>query len=387
MIFRNSLIAAISFPLLIAGCASGGGEGEQVEVAPRTEDPQLLELSDQAAQNAGIEIAVAQEAKIQRTLVLQGEIQPVSENLASIVARLEGVVTKIFKKEGDHVETGEEIVTIESKKLAETKLAYLEAEHKLEFAEDALERERKLMDRQITSKEVFQKVEHDLEEAELGHAAALQRLKLLGFSEKWLHKLEKNPNQKMTSYTLRAPFGGEVVKKDVTIGEAVVEDKTLFNLADLTKLNVEIQVPMRSIPSFEMGKVVSVKCETLSLETSGKTTFISSTAEVETRTIPVRVTIDNPDGKWRPGMPAAVVVEDASHMAEVAVPVEAIQDVDGRPTVFVQTDDNSYRLVNVKLGEGDEHFKEITEGLKKGDRVAAANSLTLKSEYLKKQGG
>ncbi len=383
----NRWILFISALMLIL--AGGCSSGESEEAAPTgavSEDPEILTLSEQAAANANVGTAGVGEALIKKALVLQGEIHPVPEKLAAIVARLEGVVTRVAIKEGDHVKKGDAIVTIESKKLVETKLAYLESEHKLEFAREALDREKQLMEKKITSKEVYQKVAHELEEANLDHSAALQRLKLLGFTEKGLHKLAKNPNKKMTSYTLRAPFSGEVIKKDVTIGEAVMDEKTLFNLADLSELQVEIKVPMRSIPLFRKDDTVTVSCEVLDLKTDGTVTFIASTADSQTRTIPVKVTIANPEGKWRPGMPAKVMVENASFTVPLAVPLVAVQEVEGRPAVFVQTRKNSYRLVHVELGEKDEQHQEITEGLEAGAYVATVNSLVLKSEHLKRQG-
>ncbi len=382
---RGILIIVALMPILAAGCKPTSGE-EEAPSAAVPEDSEILTLSEQAAANASVGTSKVGEALIEKVLVLQGEVHPVPEKLASIVARLEGVVTRIAIKEGDHVKKGDAIVTIESKKLAESKLAYIESEHKLEFARKALDREKQLIEKKITSKEEYQKVEHDLEEAALGHSAALQRLKLLGFSEKWLHKLEKNPNQKMTVYTLRAPFSGEVIKKDVTVGEAVMDEKTLFNLADLSELQVEIKVPMASIPLFKKDDTMTVSCGVLDLKTEGVVTFIASAADSQTRTIPVRVTIANPEGKWRPGMPAKVKVENASYTVPLAVPLVAVQEVEGRPAVFVQTQKNSYRLVHVELGEKDDKHQEIIEGLKAGAQVATVNSLVLKSEYLKRQG-
>ncbi len=306
--------------------------------------------------------------------------------LAAIVARLEGVVTKVAKKEGDKVEKGEAMVTIESKKLAESKLAYLEAEHRLEFAREALDREGKLMEKKISSKEAYQKVAHEKEAAELNHASAIQNLKLLGFSEDWLHKLEKNPNQKMTRYTLRAPFNGEVIHKNVTMGEAVVEEKTLFKLADLSELLVEVKVPMASVPLFEKGGTVKVACDILDLTAEGIVSFVASMAEAETRTVPVRIAIPNPEGKWRPGMPARVKIENAELEAAVTVPLAAVHEIGGTPSVFVETAENTFRVVKVTLGAQDKERQEITEGIAAGDRVVVANSLTLKSEWLRREG-
>jgi membrane fusion protein, heavy metal efflux system len=385
MSLRDTFLPLVFSLFIISGCQKEGAKPPS-EVTPDPEPSDVLTLSNAALGNAKLGIQEAGAAVIHQELALQGEVQAVPEKLAAIVARLEGVVTKVAKKEGDKVEKGEAIVTIESKKLAQSKLAYLEAEHRLRFAKQALDREAKLMEKKISSKEAYQKVAHEKEEAELNHASALQNLKLLGFSEAWLHKLEDNPNQKMTRYTLRAPFNGEVISKDVTMGEAVVEEKTLFQLADLSELLVEVKVPIASVPMFKKGKTVRVICNVLNLSVDGTISFVASMAEAETRTIPVRITIPNPEGEWRPGMPARIEMKNVDLNAAVAVPLGAIHEIAGKPSVFVQSEKASFRLVPVTLGAKDDEKQEITSGLSASDRVVVENSLTLKSEWLKREG-
>lgn len=347
-------------------------------------DPDMLILSETAVKNAALVVKEAGPAEIRQEMKLQGELKAVPEHLAAIVARLDGVVTGITKKEGDHVEKDEAIVTIESNKLARMKMDYLEAEQRLRFAKKALRREAGLLEKKISSKEAYQKVAHEKKEAEISHAAALQHLKTLGFSEKFLHRLEKNPNQRMTKYTLKAPFQGEIIAKNVTLGEAVVEDKILFRLADLSELQVEVNVPMKAVPLFEKEGKVQVVCDMLNLVDEGVISFVASIANPETRTVPVRINIKNPDGKWRPGMPARIELHKTEVRADVAVPVGAIQEIAGNPSIFVQSSPGSFRLVPVKTGAIDGRSVEILDGLAAGDKVVVENSLTLKSEWLRR---
>jgi membrane fusion protein, heavy metal efflux system len=377
-----SLMVLIS---LLAGC--------EKEVPPQPELPEgariegeVLHLTEKAVQNADIQMQTAGPADIVQALSYQGEVSGIPENFAAIVARLEGVVTVVSKKEGDHVTKGEAMVTIESRKLAEAKLAYLESEQKLDFAKEALVREAALLEKKISSKEAYQQVVHNKEEAELNHASALQQLKLLGFSEDWLHKLEKNPNQKMTSYTLRAPFDGEVISSDVTTGEAVTEDKVLFRLADLSELRVEIMVPLTAVAIFEKDMKVTVTNDSLSLKSPGYVCLVSSVANSETRTVSVKVNISNADGKWRPGIPATVELDDKKVHARVVVPLGAVHEMDNNEYVFVSQSPTAFRRVAVTTGATDANNLEIVNGINAGDKIAVVNSLTLKSEWMKRAG-
>lgn len=374
--------------LFITACSKSKDDSSQddkTEEGTRI-DGDILVLTKNANENAKPGIKKAAPAQIARSLSYHGEIGGLPEKFAAIVARLEGIVTKVNFKEGDKVEQGEAMVTIESKKLAESKLAYLESEHRLDFAAQALEREASMVEKKISTKEAYQKVAHEKEEAILNHASALQQLKLLGFSEQWLHKLEKNPNQKMTSYTLKAPFTGEVLSTEVTMGEAVMEDKTLFTVADLSELQVEIKVPLTAVSVFKKEMKVVVISDELNLTSDGVVKFISSVANKETRTVSVKINIPNPDGKWRPGTNARVELKNKMVEAKTAIPLGCVHEFDDGLFVFVKSDTLSYKRVPVTVGVKDDKYIEITSGLKTGDPVVVDNSLALKSEWIKRSG-
>ncbi len=383
--YRIYTLLIATFAALIA-CKSEPTPAADTESPKDAAPKDIIALSDAAAAHADLVTEAAGPAAIEKSLVLQGEIRAVPEKLAAIVARLEGVVIRVEKAVGDKVKSGEPMVTIESKKLAEAKLEYLEAEHKLEFAKEAAAREKALFEKQITPEETYRKVAHEYEEAELAHTAALQRLKLLGFQEDVLHKIEQNPNHKLTSYTLRAPFAGEVIQKNVTLGEAVMEDKELFSLADLSELLVEVKVPLASVAAFKPGGKAAVECDVLSLKTAGEIRHVASVADANTRTIAVQILIANPDGAWRPGMPARVRIDNTKIPVDVAVPLSSVQDQDGKSVVFVEVGKNTYRMTPVELGEKDAERQAVVSGLNVGDKVVVKNSLVLKSEWLKTQG-
>lgn len=379
-------LALLAMPSCNRSRTNEAGSTASVAASAARLPPNTVRLTPEAAKIAQLELEPVKKATLTRTLVFQGDVQAIPERLAAIVAQLEGLVTSVRKREGDKVKKGEAMVTIKSKKLAEAKLAYLEAEHQLDFATGALEREQQLMDKRISSKEEYQRVAHDKEAAELNHSAALQRLRLLGFSETRLHELEENPNQSMTDYTLHAPFAGEVVAKDVTLGEAVLEDKTLFQLADLSELQVQIKVPIETVPLLTKGDRAHVVCSTVGLSADGVIGRISSVADTETRSVTVKVNIPNTDGKWRPGLPAQVELEHVAPEARVVIPLEAVHELDGKPSVFVVVAPETFRVQPVSLGQKGDQMQEVLEGLEAGVKVATKNSLVLKSEWLEAKG-
>lgn len=91
------------------------------------------------------------------------------------------------------------------------------------------------------------------------------------------------------------------------------------------------------------------------------------------------MTLENPQGSWRPGLFVSARVATDSREVKVAVPETAIQTVEDKPTVFVRTDDG-FKAQAVELGGRAAGHVEITQGLESGAQVASAGSFVLKSE-------
>jgi cobalt-zinc-cadmium efflux system membrane fusion protein len=113
---------------------------------------------------------------------------------------------------------------------------------------------------------------------------------------------------------------------------------------------------------------------------------IAAIANRETRTVPVRVEIDNPEGRWRPGMAAQVDIEAAPISLAVALPPAAVHQIGGRDVVFVVAGAGRFEVRPVTLGYRDDRVVEIASGVTAGEKVAVTHSYLLKAEWLE-QGG
>lgn len=376
------LLMAVAMAAALAACEQAGSDGQGAAESKDALPANQLQLTPQALENADLQIVTAGPAELEQTLRVQGDVKLETERVASIVARVKGVVRDVRKKMGDEVRKGEVLMTIESKELAAAKMAYFETEHKVHFAEKALRREKELLSKKITSKEAYIEKQHAVEEAELAHAGALQRLKVLGFSEGALHNLQEDLDRDMTRFALRAPFAGEIIKKNVTLGEALNEEKEVFVVADLSRVWVEAKVPVDRVAAMRKGQPVKVTSDKNDREIEGSLVYISSMADRASRTVIIRVEIDNADKAWKPGMFARLDFTGVRTQVQVSVPVDALHELEGRPSVFVQVAEGRFEVRAVEVGARDAERVEISSGLAAGDRVAAKNSLSLKAEWL-----
>ena len=186
---------------------------------------------------------------------------------------------------------------------------------------------------------------------------------------------------------LKALQRGVVVGLYAEQGGHIDPSVPLVTLADTSRLRGVLDVYEKDIAKIRKGQRVRTVVSALPDESfEGKVTYISPRVDEESRTVKVRVDIGNTAGKLKFGMFITGHIQVGSRDA-VVLPEQAIQTVEGKPTVFVTEDGKTYVPVHVQLGEISDGKAEIKSGLKGGESVVAQGSFTLKSELSKGEMG
>lgn len=181
----------------------------------------------------------------------------------------------------------------------------------------------------------------------------------------------------LARYPLRSAIDGVVIDRDVVPGETVTRERTIFVIADLERVWLEISVYPQAMALVHLGREVDLRSAS-GLEARGAVSYIAPVVDPETRTVSARVVLPNPDGDWRPGLFATATIVDPV-AAAVVVPLEAVQSHDGRTVVFVVEDDH-FDPRPVVVGRRGRSRVEIAAGLSPGERYAAAGAFRVKAE-------
>lgn len=185
-------------------------------------------------------------------------------------------------------------------------------------------------------------------------------------------------NESLQAYTVTAPLTGVVIARNANPGEQA-GDKTLFTVADLSMVWVELSLFPRDVAKVRVGQEVRVKSTEAGLETAGKIVYVAPFGQAANQTLTARVLVDNPERRWAPGLYVTAEVTLTEATAPLAIRAEAVQTLEGRSVVFVRGDEG-FEPREVALGRGDGEFAEVLSGLKVGDTYAATNSFILKAE-------
>jgi len=184
----------------------------------------------------------------------------------------------------------------------------------------------------------------------------------------------------MHRISIHSPITGVVIDKRVNEGSHVSAGALLYRVVDPSRVWVLAEIFEQDLPHITLGQQVQV---TLPIATAeplvGEVAYIYPTVSTETRTVKVRVELDNPDGVLRPGMFASLgfEVELGDHLA---VPTDAVIYTGPRRLVFVDKGEGRLRPVEVQIGVRTEDWIIITDGLTEGDEVVSSGVFLLASE-------
>jgi membrane fusion protein, heavy metal efflux system len=378
----KSLFFTLLIPVILTtGCKK---QTDNVDAAKDSDSTprQTITLNDEVLNNADLEFAEARPAEISDVVSAFGEITLNNDKVASVVSKVEGEMVEGLKQLGDQVKAGEIIARIESHSLAASIVQYLQTEHDRQFTMDAYLREKELFSKKLTSSTEFYAAEQAYRRAQIEHAAALQPLELLNFTEGQLHGYLNAPNEaKLTILEVVSPIDGIVTKRSIIKGQAVQGDTELYVLADLSEVWIDFQVPLAAANEISPGDSVKVNVSGGAVTGNATIKYVAPLANEINRTVQVRASMPNTNNVWRPGSPVGVEFAREKSKAEVAIPSDALLDFESGFAVFVRKDSHTFELRKVKPGQRDNTMAAIDMGLATGETVVSTNAFLLKAQW------
>ncbi|MEK7448419.1 MAG: efflux RND transporter periplasmic adaptor subunit [Planctomycetota bacterium] len=193
-------------------------------------------------------------------------------------------------------------------------------------------------------------------------------------------------NESLTSYEVKSSLSGTIIKRDLTLGEVVNEEKNIFIVTDISTVWVNLTIHQKDLVHIRNGQPVVVSAGPSIPEAAGLISYVSPVLDEDTHTASARVILPNPQSHWRPGMfvTARVVVEEAE--VALLVPTTTLQSIDNQTCVFIKTDEG-FKAQVVTVGRTDQDSSEVTAGLKAGQVVVTGGSFSIKSALLKERIG
>jgi len=188
--------------------------------------------------------------------------------------------------------------------------------------------------------------------------------------------------------TIRAPFDGRVAIRQVELGQVVPAGGAIASLQSVDPIYVEFWLPQQQLASLTEGQQVVAKSDTFPDATwKGRVSTINTEVDVATRSVRVRATLDNPDGRLRPGMFANVEVLANQERPVLSIPATAVMYAPYGDSVFIIDQkpgpDGKQQLVArqqfVRLGERRGDLVAVADGLSAGETIVSSGAFKVRN--------
>ena len=393
-------VVTLCLALALGGCSkrkgapAGDSEKKTGEASQEPAVPHQVRLTPAAIAEAGITTWKVQVVDLSHLLSLTGSVGYDENRLLQVAANVKGRVAKIPVDLGARVKAGDPLLVIESVDLGRAREEFVKELSSFNVSANAYERAKKLVAANAISSGEFQTREGDYLSRKAAVASAERTLHLYGDSDDAVARLRAGAGGQTLSaadgatLTLRAPFAGRVIDRKVTPGALFEALQPLMTLADLGSVWVFLNAYEKDLALLHDGLPVTLRTDAYPQESfHGRVDFLGSVVDPQTRSVRVRATVENRAEKLRPGLFVKAQVEVPRPQSEshqiVAIPQGALQTLEGRATVFVQSEPGLFVRRLVETGHTFEGFTEVLSGVKPGDVVVTEGSFVLKSEFAK----
>ncbi|UCF33073.1 MAG: efflux RND transporter periplasmic adaptor subunit [Phycisphaerales bacterium] len=398
------------------------------EDAAGDEPPDSVSFLLEQQWKVGTLLGQAQQRSLTERLQLPGEITPQHHAEAAVTTPVSGRLlpppSGKLPMVGDYVEAGEILAMIEPPlpateaaalranraqlqaldtelvlrsldlgvKGLEVERAFKQAEARLDFAKRAFGRAKEVKEKGVASDQQYDQAQQDLQLAQAEYDAALAMKQFYEESSARLADMQERLKSRgvlaedvaSLQMPLVAPISGHIVEHESVEGEHVEALEEIYEIVDLQNVWIVArisefdlsQLPKTPNASLELPSYPDQRLDVLGM--GGRLVNVGTRVDPQTRTVPIRFEIPNPEGLLRGGMFANVFLETRQARDALAVPESAIVMDNGRPLVYVMLEGETFQRREVELGIRDNGWVEVLAGVQEDEWVATRSAYAIK---------
>ncbi|WP_298439285.1 efflux RND transporter periplasmic adaptor subunit [uncultured Ferrimonas sp.] len=336
------LVAAVFATGLLCACAPTAEESVDAE----PEQAKIIAMP--------VEIQLASSSAISHFYQTTALLEAPQE--AQVVARVSGMVEEIHAEEGDNVQAGQLLASIDPKHY---RLALNKAQAELDVIDQELARMQAIANKQLVSEEAMAKLSYRRQSA---------------LADRDLAQLNLQYSQ------VSSPINGVVAKRQIDRGNMATEMATnLFHVVQQQQLHAIIHLPEQEISNVALNQLAKLQIDGLAHSHNAKVLRIAPTVDSASGTIKVTLAVPNQHGQLRSGMLAKAKLQFDTHMDATVMPRNALLRQDNGHAVFVISN-NKAQIRNVTLGYSDNGQVEVLSGVDAGEQVVIRGQHQLKDD-------
>jgi cobalt-zinc-cadmium efflux system membrane fusion protein len=370
----RSMSGAVAMAMMALAAISGCSPKDDSK-SQTAETPADATLTAQQRQH--LRFYTVAQSRFHRTIDTTGVVDFDNDQATSVLAPFSGPVTKLLVSPGEKVRKGQPLAMVDSPDFAAAASTYSKALATARTDRKLADADKDLLQHQGVSERETQQAQTDAVNAEADRDSALKALASLNVDPQTIKDIEGGRLHARIEGVIRAPLAGTVAERLITPGQLLQAGTTLcFTVADLSRVWVMAQVFGSDLAAVRIGDQARIMTDTASREFTGTVENISALVNPDTRSVQVRVAVDNRDELLKKQSYVHVLIQARRESTSTLIPVSAIlRDDENLPFVYVAQHDSSFARRPVTLGGrvGDRY--DIPSGLKSGDSIVVDGAL------------
>jgi membrane fusion protein, heavy metal efflux system len=360
----------------------------------------VVQMNPESQKEMGISVEAAALRNLRDTLSATGIVSEDPSRVAHIRPLARGLIDKSYVKLGDRVSAKDPLVEYDNIELGLAIGEYLTSQAELRRSLTDLEVKKTILARgkEMLRVGAIARTAYDLREAEYkdaeaktaGARAAVDKIEeqihRFGWTDQDLATLpaKQGTGHAISHSILKAPFSGIITAYHASVGEAVEPSTELLAITDMSSLWVLADVFEKDLSHVRSGQAVQVRVASYPGRVfQAKITYVADSLEPKTRTAKVRCVVENSSGLLKLEMFATVEIPIDRARGVLAVPDSSIQQIEGKPVVFMRKSEREFQKREVQTGIASGGFTEIRSGITEGDLVASHGSFVVKTAFLR----
>ena len=370
---KNKSFAVIA----VAAVTAFSGCSPKIDGSAQTSSLTSSNVQLTVAQMERIKLYTVAPSKFYKTTDTTGTVDFDNDQATSVLAPFGGPASRLLVSPGDKVKAGDPLAAVDSPDFATAISAYRKALATAQTARRVADMDKDLIQHKGVAQREAEQAQTDANNAEADRDAALQTLVSLNVDAQAIKDLQEGMPVSHPSGMIRSPISGTVVEKLITPGQLLTSGVTpCFTVADLSRVWVMAQLFGFDLASVSVGDSAEVVSGVATNVFSGTVDNISALVNPDTRSVLVRVVVENPGDFLKKQMYVHARIQSRKESSGLLVPVSAIlRDDENLPFVYVVQPDHSFARRHVTLGyrSGDQY--DIPDGLQAGDQLVTDGGL------------
>jgi membrane fusion protein, heavy metal efflux system len=331
------------------------------------------------AQRQHVRMYTVESSRFHETVETTGVVDFDNDQATSVLSPISGPVSRLFVSLGQQVKKGDPLAAVDSPDFATAISGYQKALATAKTDRRLADLDNDLLQHDGVARKEAAQAETDAVNAEADRDAALQELVSLNVPEETIKDIQRGRTIAHAEGMIRSPIAGTVVEKLITPGELLSAGTTpCFTVANLSRVWVMAQIFGTDLTSVSLGDGAEVESGEGSKSFAGKVDNISALVDSDTRSVPVRVVVDNPGDLLKKQMYVRVRIRSREESSGFLIPVSSVlRDEENLPFVYAVQSDGSFARRHVTLGHRIGEQYAIPEGLGAGDSIVVDGGLFL----------